>query len=340
MHVITYGELLLRLKSLQSERLFQSSSLEATFCGAEANVAVSLANYGVSVSFVGPIPCGTVGNAAVREMRRWGVGMERAPRIPGRLGLFFLESGSNQRPGQVIYDRANSVISELDTGGMDWESALDGGTWFHISGITPALSERAWRLSLEGISYAHKKGLFVSCDLNYRGALWNYGRSAAEVMPEFVRHSDILIANEEDIQMALGLTSDFSVSDALDLTQYQKLLVRVQRQYPNLSAIAITLRESKSASWNDWSGCLYAKGSFLVSQKYQIRNIVDRVGAGDAFAGGLIYGWEHYTNPRDALEFAVAAGCLKHSISGDFNRVSVEEVERLMAGNGLGRVVR
>lgn len=340
MHVITYGEILLRLKSLQYERLFQSPSLEATFCGAEANVAVSLANYGVNVSFVGPLPSGPVGNAVVQEMRRWGVQMERSPRFPGRLGLFYLESGSNQRPSQVIYDRANSVISELDAGSMDWRSALDGGTWFHISGVTPALSEQARRLSLEGISYAHEKGLCVSCDLNFRSALWNYGQSAAEVMPDFVRHSDILIANEEDIQRALGLTSDFAVNDVLDLTQYQKLLIRVQQQYPNLSAIAITLRESKNANWNNWSGCLYTKGKLWVSRKYQIRNIVDRVGSGDAFAGGLIYGWEHYADPQEALEFAVAASCLKHSILGDFNRVSVEEVEKLMAGNGFGRVVR
>lgn len=257
------------------------------------------------------------------------------------MGIYYLEAGTNQLPSKVVYDRAWSAIAQAGPGDIDWEAALAGVDWFHITGITPAISESAMELSMESVKEAKKRGITVSCDLNYRKNLWKYGRQSAEVMGELARYVDVAIANEEDVQKSLGITTDVAVeSGELDREKYRDLGSRVLRAYPNMKMIAITLRESHSADWNGWAACLNDGEKFYVSKKYEIRNIVDRVGGGDSFAGGLIYGLNRYEDRQQALEFAVAASCLKHSVSGDFNRVSASDVEKLMGGDGTGRVQR
>jgi 2-dehydro-3-deoxygluconokinase len=248
-----------------------------------------------------------------------------------------------QRPSKVIYDRAGSAIAEAKPGDIDWKKAFDGATWFHITGITPAISADAAELSLEAVRAAKAMGLQVSCDLNYRKNLWKYGKTADQVMTELVKYVDTIIANEEDFQKALLLKADSqSAVEAgeLNVEQYKAIAALAMQKYPNVSRVAITLRESKSANHNDWSACLYNGKDFIVSRKYSITDIVDRVGGGDSFGGGLIYGLNTYPEEKTALEFAVAASCLKHTISGDYNRVSVSEVESLMKGSGSGRVQR
>ena len=249
--------------------------------------------------------------------------------------------GANQRPSKVVYDRAGSAIAEAAPGDIDWEKALEGVSWFHISGITPAISKTAMELSLEGVKAAKQLGITVSCDLNFRKNLWKYGKRAAEVMREMANYVDVAIANEEDVQKSLEITTDVVVeSGELSREKYRDLGNRVLQAYPNMKMIAITLRESHSADWNGWAACLNDRENFYVSRRYEIRDIVDRVGGGDSFAGGLIYGLSHYDNLQQALEFAVAASCLKHSVLGDFNRVSCAEVEKLVGGDGTGRVQR
>ena len=243
------------------------------------------------------------------------------------MGVYFLEAGANQRPSKVIYDRAGSAIATASRDSLDWDKAFQGGDWFHISGITPALSASAAELALDAVKKAKELGLTVSCDLNYRAELWKYGKAAPEVMGELVKFVDVCIANEEDIQKSLGIKVDVDVSTGqLDAEQYQKLAQQVMALYPNVLKVAITLRESLSASRNNWSACLYDGEGFYTSQKYAITDIVDRVGGGDSFSAGLIYGLLEKGTPQEALEFATAASCLKHSIYGDFNRVSVAEV--------------
>jgi len=339
--VVTFGEVMLRLKSPGFERLFQSPTLEATFGGAEANVAVSLAQYGVPVSFVSAIPSNAVGDACLGELRRYGVDTSRVKRQGGRLGIYFLESGANQRPSKVVYDRAGSSISTAKPGDFDWDVVLDGADWFHLTGVTPAISATAAELAIEGARRAREKGIVVSCDYNYRKNLWKYGKSAPEVMREVVRHVNVGIANEEDCQKALGVDLDVDVhAGALETDKYCAMAMRVLDEFPNLDKQVITLRESHSADRNGWSAVLHNRTQFLVSRKYEITDIVDRVGAGDSFGAGLIYGVRAYRDDARALEFATAASCLKHSILGDFNRVDVAEVEALVQGEGSGRVQR
>jgi 2-dehydro-3-deoxygluconokinase len=331
---------MLRLKSPANERLFQSPVLEATFGGGECNVAVSLANYGIPVAFVTAVPANNVGEAAIAEARGFGVDIGFIKRQGERLGTYYLETGSNQRPSKVTYDRAYSSIATAKVGDFDWDAIFSGAEWFHITGITPALSESAAELSLEAVKQARAKGLQVSCDYNYRKNLWKYGKSAPEVMRELVKYVTVGIANEEDCQKSLGLTTDVDVhSGELDTAKYSQLAQRVLDEFPNLEKQAITLRESRSADVNGWAACLHNGKEFLVSRHYEITDIVDRVGGGDSFAGGLVYGLLTYDDQK-ALEFATAASCLKHTISGDFNRVSVSEVEGLMKGDGSGRVQR
>lgn len=339
--VVTFGEIMLRLKSPAYERLFQSPSLEATFGGGEANVSVSLANYGMETAFVTVLPTNDVGNACIRELRGFGVDTTKIVRKDGRMGIYYLETGAVQRPSKVIYDRAGSAIAEAKPGDIDWDKAFDGVDWFHITGITPAISETAMELSLESVAEAKKRGITVSCDLNYRKNLWKYGKAASEVMNKLAESVDVAIANEEDVQKSLGITADVDVeSGALDREKYRVLGNKVLAAFPNMKLIAITLRESHSADHNGWAACLNDGEHFYVSKKYEIRDIIDRVGGGDSFAGGLIYGLNHYTDRQQALEFAVAASCLKHSVIGDFNRVSVSDVEKLASGDGTGRVQR
>ncbi|MCA8908745.1 MAG: sugar kinase [Rhodospirillaceae bacterium] len=339
--IATFGEIMLRLKSPGRERLFQSPMLEATFGGGEANVAVSLANYGHPAKFVTALPTGEIGDACVGELRRHGVDTSAIRRVPGRLGIYFLETGANQRGSNVVYDRAGSAICEAKPGDFDWPAIFAGVGWFHLTGITPALSEGAAALSLEAVKAAKAAGITVSCDFNYRGKLWKWGKTAPEVMGELVRHVDVGIANEEDCQKSLGVTVDVDVtSGELDLAKYEALTAKMMEVFPNLTTMAITLRESRSADANGWSGCLRDGGGFRHSRRYEITDIVDRVGGGDSFAGGLIHGLLTYQDSQQALEFAVAASCLKHSIDGDFNRVTTAEVTKLMGGDASGRVQR
>ena len=278
MKVLTFGEIMLRLKAPGHERFFQSPMLEATFGGGEANVAVSLANYGMDAEFLTVLPQNDIANACIRELRYFGVDTKKIVRGDGRMGIYYLEAGANQLPSEVVYDRAYLSIALAKPGNIDWNKAFDGVGWFHITGITPAISESAMELSLE--------------------------------------------------------------SGELDREKYKALGNKVLEAYPNMQCIAITLRESHSADWNGWAACLNDGKDFYVSKKYEIRDIIDRVGGGDSFAGGLIYGLNHYEDKQSALEFAVAASCLKHSVIGDFNRVSVSDVEKLMGGDGTGRVQR
>ena len=278
MKVLTFGEIMLRLKAPGHERFFQSPMLEATFGGGEANVAVSLANYGMDAEFLTVLPQNDIANACIRELRYFGVDTKKIVRGNGQMGIYYLEAGANQLPSKVVYDRAYSSIALAKPGDIDWNKAFDGVDWFHITGITPAISESAMELSLE--------------------------------------------------------------SGELDREKYKALGNKVLEAYPNMQCIAITLRESHSADWNGWAACLNDGKDFYVSKKYEIRDIIDRVGGGDSFAGGLIYGLNHYEDKQSALEFAVAASCLKHSVIGDFNRVSVSDIIKLMGGDGTGRVQR
>ena len=341
MRVVTFGEIMLRLKAPGVERLLQSPMLEATFGGGEANVAVSLANYGMDAAYITVLPDNALGDLCVGELRRFGVDVSGIQRGPGRMGIYFLEAGANQLPSKVLYDRKDSAIAIAEPGCIDWERAFEGAGWFHITGITPAISETAMQLSMESVRAARARGLTVSCDLNYRKNLWKYGVSAQTVMREIAKYVDIAIANEEDVQKSLGVQADVCVEKGeLDSDKYRALSDKVLEMYPDMRMIAITLRESRSADINGWAACLNDRQGFHISRRYEIRDIVDRVGGGDSFAGGLIYGLNHCADHQSALEFATAASCLKHSILGDFNRVQVEDVEKLMGGDGSGRVQR
>jgi 2-dehydro-3-deoxygluconokinase len=339
--VVTFGELMLRLKSPGFERLMQSPLLDATFGGAEANVAVSLAQYGLPVSFVTALPANALGDAAIAAVRSFGVDTSLVSRKGDRLGIYFLETGSNQRPSRVLYDRAESAIASAQPGDFDWGTILDGATWFHVSGVTPAISASAAELTLEAVSAARDRGISVSCDYNYRKNLWRYGKSAPEVMRSIVSKVNVGIANEEDCEKALGIQSDVDVNRGeLDTERYRRIAESVLDAFPNLEKQVITLRESHSADHNGWSAVMHNGRKMISSRQYDITHIVDRVGAGDSFAAGLIYGLVTYADDSQALEFATAASCLKHSIPGDFNRASVSEVEALMRGDASGRVQR
>ena len=338
---LTFGELMLRLKSPGRERLMQSPSLEATFGGGEANVAVSLANYGLDAEFLSVIPSNSIGDAAIGELRRFNVGTDKIIRTDGRMGIYYLETGANQRASKVIYDRAYSAISMFDPEKYDWDSIFNNVTWLHISGITPAISEQTKDASIASVKEAKKRGITVSIDLNYRKNLWKYGVDAKEVMSVMTEYADVIIANEEDCQKSLGLECKSNVEGGkLDNEDYRILSNSLLERYPNVKKVAITLRESKSADINFWAAALNNGTDFIVSRKYEMYDIVDRVGGGDSFAGGLIYGLDVLGDDREALEFAVAASCLKHTIDGDFNRVTVDEVLKLAKGDGSGRVQR
>lgn len=338
---ITLGEIMLRLKTPGRERFFQAPTFEATFGGGEANVAVALANYGLDAGFVTALPNNDIADACIRELRSFGVDVSKIRRSGERMGIYFLEAGANQRPSKVIYDRAGSSICAAGPDDFNWDEVFTGCEWFHITGITPALSPSAAAISLASVKAAKRLGITVSCDFNYRGKLWKYGKTAPEVMTELVRYVDVGIANEEDCQKSLGITVDVDVeSGKLDTAKYEALSTRMMEVFPNLTHMAITLRESKSADHNGWSACLRDTNGFKLSRHYEMTDIVDRVGGGDSFASGLIAGLNLYTDTQQSLEFAVAASCLKHSILGDFNRVGLAEVENLMGGDGSGRVQR
>jgi len=339
--VVTFGEIMLRLAPPGFERFLQSPQFVATFGGGEANVAVAVAGFGGVSRFCTFLPPNNpIVDAFAGELRRFGV-EPSIVRARGRFGIYFVEPGANQRPSKVVYDRDGSSISLAKPGDINWDDALAEAAWFHTTGITPALSQSAADLAVEAAQAAKAGGATVSLDLNYRKNLWKYGKAAKEVMPALVKSTDYCIANEEDVQAALGLHAAVDVhSGELDRNEYRKLAETVLNAYPNLKGIAITLRESYSASRNGWSACFHSGTDFLLSNRYDITHIVDRVGGGDCFAAGLIFGLMNLGSQREALEFAVAASCLKHSIPGDFNRFTRQEVEGLLKGGGSGRVQR
>lgn len=339
--VVTLGELMLRLTPPGHERILQSALFEARFGGAECNVAVSLAGWGIDTAFVSVLAPNAIGDAAVAELRKFGVDTRFIRRAGDRVGIYFVEKGAAQRASKVLYDRAHSAIAVAKPSDFDWDAIFAGADWFHLSGITPAISANGAEIALASARAARERGVTISCDYNYRANLWKYGRKATDVMRELVALADVGIANEEDCQQSLGITSPVDVqSGSLDRASYQALAERVLTEFPNLRAQVITLRESKSADHNGWAACLHNGRQFLVSRHYDIADIVDRVGSGDAFAAGLIYGLLTNRHDANALEFAAAAGCLKHSVPGDFNMMSVAEIERLTGGDASGRVQR
>jgi len=340
-NVATFGEIMLRLSPPGKELLFQSPELRAVFGGGEANVAVSLAIWGHRSRWISVVPANPVGDAALRELKRYGVDVGAVVRGGRRLGIYFAEPGANERPSQVLYDREGSAIAEAGPGAVDWASALDGMDALHVTGITPALSASAAALTLEGVKAARTKKMTVSVDLNYRSKLWRYGRPAPEVMREMAGLADTLVGNEEDCQKALGLGAAADLTAGrLDVGAYERLTAEVLAAFPDLRRVAITLRESLSADWNRWSAVLRSQEGFIAGPVHEIRSVVDRIGTGDAFAAGLIHGLGRFKSEAEALEFAVAAGALKHSIPGDWNLAAESDVLALVRGDRAGRVRR
>lgn len=337
--VVTFGELMLRLAPEGYLRYVQSDKFEATFGGAEANVAVSLANYGLDVAFVSKLPSHEIGQMAVNSLRKFGVDTSKITRGGQRVGIYYCEKGASQRPSKVIYDRAGSAIATAVKSDFDWEKIFEGVNWFHFTGITPALSDEVAEITLEALKVAKQKGITTSCDLNYRKKLWTKEK-AGQVMGELCKYVDYCIANEEDAKDVFGIVSDGSDIDGGKLNHegYISVAKKLTDRF-GFKGVAITLRESKSANDNDWSAMLYTDGEANFSKKYSM-HIVDRVGGGDSFGGGLIYSLLNGASAKDAIEFAVAASCLKHSIEGDYNLVSVDEVKALAGGNASGRVQR
>jgi 2-dehydro-3-deoxygluconokinase len=339
--IATFGEIMLRLSPPGREKLFQSPVLSARFGGGEANVAVSLALFGHPARFISAIPPNEIGDAAVMELRKYGVDTGSIARQGRRLGIYFADAAANQRPSKVTYDRDHSAIAEAKPGDIDWDRALEGVDWFHTTGITPAISASAADLTLAALKKAKEKGITASIDFNYRGKLWKYGKSAPEVMRDLVRYADVGIGNEEDCQKSLGVTAEADVeSGSLSLSVYEKLTAEVLSRFPSLKMVAVTLRESHSADHNTWSAVLRTRRDFIAGPTYEITDIVDRIGGGDAFAAGLIHGLDSFPDESQALAFAVAASCLKHSYPGDFNPASEKEVLALAKGEKSGRVQR
>jgi len=340
--VVTFGEIMLRLATPGFLRFSQTSSLNATFGGGEANVAVSLANFGVPVDFITRLPANDIAQACIMDLKRYGVGVERILKGGSRMGIYFLETGAVSRGSKVIYDREGSAIAQIQKGMVDWKRVFEGAGWFHWTGITPAISQGAAEVCLEAITTANQLGITVSCDLNYRKNLWKYGKKAGEVMPELVAGTDIVLGNEEDAAMVLGIHPE-----GVDVTKghveaaaYESVSRQIMERFPRCKKVITTLRGSINANHNTWAGVLWNGKQLFESRQYQITHIVDRVGGGDSFMAGLIYGLLTYDSDQQALDFAVAASCLKHTIYGDFNLVSIDEVEKLMGGDESGRVAR
>ncbi|HNX89998.1 MAG TPA: sugar kinase [Paludibacteraceae bacterium] len=343
--VVTFGEIMLRLATPGYQRFVQSNSLNATFGGGEANVAVSLANYGIDTEFVTRLPQNDIADWCVSELRKYNVGTKEIIRGGDRVGIYFLETGAVSRSSKVVYDRANSSIADVKPGMINWHEVLKDADWFHWTGITPALSQGAADACLEAIKVANELGVTVSTDLNYRKNLWKYGKKASEIMPELVAGCDIILGNEEDAEKVFGIKPEgFDAEHTggeVDAAEFQSVCVQLMNKFPRAKKVIITLRGSINANHNTWGGVLYSNDTLYQSKRYDITHIVDRVGGGDSFMGGLIYGLLTYTtDDQKALDFAVAASCLKHTIYGDFNLVTVSEVENLMKGDGSGRVSR
>lgn len=341
--IVTFGEIMMRLSPPAFLRFVQARSFDVIYGGGEANVAVSLANYGEPVEFVTRLPNNDLGEACLQYLRQYGVGTGHIVRGGGRLGIYFLEAGAAQRGSKVVYDRANSALATIEPGMVDWKAAFADAGWFHWTGITPAISEGAAQVCLEAARTAREMGLTVSCDLNYRAKLWKWGKKPAEVMPALVEQCTVAVGNEEDADKVFGIRAEGVdvTAGKVEAAAYRSVCEQLHERFPQLELIAITLRGSLSASHNTWSGVLWEGGRLHTAPTFDIAPIVDRVGGGDAFVGGLIHGLRTYGADRArALSFAVAASCLKHSFVGDFNLATTAEVEKLMAGDASGRVAR
>ena len=337
--IVTFGEIMLRLMPEGYYRFGQDTKYEATYGGGEANVAVSLANFGEDAYFVTKVPAHDIGQCAINDLRKYGVNTSYIARGGERLGIYYIERGASQRPSKVIYDRAHSSIAEASLDDFDWDKIFEGAKWFHFTGITPALSENATKLCIEACKQAKAHGVMISCDLNYRKKLWSREK-ANEVMTKLMDYVDVVIANEEDAQDVFGISAtDTDLNSGKVNHEGYKDVAKQLKDRFGFKYVAITLRESISASVNNWAAMLYDGKEYYFSKKYSMQ-IIDRVGGGDSFGAGLIYSLVNNKQPQDAIEFAVAASCLKHSIQGDYNRVSVSEVESLANGNGSGRVQR
>lgn len=342
--VVTFGEIMLRLSPPGFKRFSQASAFDVVYGGGESNVAVSLANYGVDCSFVTRLPQNDLGDCALMELRKFGVDTSDIVRGGERLGIYFLETGAVSRGSKVVYDRAHSAMSTMTAGMVDWKAVFKDADWFHWTGITPAISQGAADACLEAIKVANEMGVTVSTDLNYRNKLWKYGKEPGEVMPALVEGCDVILGNEEDAEKHFGLHPegvDVTHGGSVDGKAYLSVLKQLQEMFPRAKRVITTLRGSISASHNTWSGVLYDGSTLYEAPTYEITHIVDRVGGGDSFMAGLIYGMLEYGHDNQkALNFAVAASCLKHTIKGDANLVTVEEVEKLMSGDASGRVSR
>lgn len=342
--VVTFGEIMLRLAPPGFLRFSQTNTFDAIYGGGESNVAVSLANYGIPVDFVTRLPDNDIGRCALMEMRKRGVGTDHIVFGGERLGIYFLETGAVSRGSKVVYDRSHSAISTIEPGMINWAQVFEGAQWFHWTGITPAISQGAADVCLEAIRAANHLGVTVSTDLNYRKKLWKYGKSPSEVMPDLVAGCDIILGNEEDAEKHFDIhpeAIDVTKGESMDAKAYVSVCKQLMERFPKAKKVIITLRGSISASHNTWSGVLYNGNEFYDAPTYQITHIVDRVGGGDSFMGGLIYGLLHYPDDdQKALDYAVAASCLKHTIYGDANQVTIDEVEKLMGGDASGRVSR
>jgi 2-dehydro-3-deoxygluconokinase len=345
--VVTFGEIMLRLAPQGFLRFSQANSFDAVYGGGESNVAVSLANYGVPVDFVTRLPKNDIGDCAMMELRKRGVGIDKIVFGGDRLGIYFLETGAVSRGSKVVYDRAHSAISEIKAGMIDWNTVFDGVEWFHWTGITPAISQGAADVCLEAVKAASEKGITISTDLNYRAKLWKYcdDNHREKVMSELTSYCDIILGNEEDAEKHFGIHPDgldvHKHGHDVKAEAFLSVCKQMMEKFPRAKKVITTLRGSISASHNTWAGVLYDRSKMYETRQYQITDIVDRVGGGDSFMGGLIYGLLKYPeDDQNALDFAVAASCLKHTIKGDANLVTVEEVEKLMGGDASGRVAR
>jgi len=342
--VVTFGEIMLRLAPPGFLRFSQTNSFDAIYGGGESNVAVTLANFKIPVEFVTRLPDNDIGACAMMEMRKRGVGVDNSIWGGERLGIYFLETGAVSRGSKVVYDRGHSSISTIEKGMIDWEQVFADAQWFHWTGITPAISQGAADVCLEAVQIANQMGVTVSTDLNYRKKLWKYGKEPGDIMPGLVEGCDIILGNEEDAEKHFDIHPeqiDVTQSESMDARAYESVCKKLMERFPRAQKVITTLRGSISASHNTWSGVLYNGREFLEAPTYQITHIVDRVGGGDSFMGGLIYGLIHYPeDDQKALNYAVAASCLKHTIYGDANQVTIDEVEKLMAGDASGRVSR
>ena len=341
--IMTFGEIMLRLSPPGALRFGQARSFDVVYGGGESNVAVTLANFGLATEFVTRLPANEIGDACLQYLRQYNVGTQYILRGGERLGIYFLETGSVMRGSQVVYDRANSSLATIKSGMVDWETVFQDAAWFHWTGITPAISEGAAGVCLEAVEAAHKMGVTVSCDLNYRAKLWKWGKPAREIMEQLVARSDVVIGNEEDADKVFGIRApETNINTGkVSSEQYAYVCDELHKKFQNLKTIAITLRGSISASHNTWSAILWQDGRIYSAPIYNITHIVDRVGGGDSFMGGLIYGLLNFPDkPQKTLDFAVAASALKHTVFGDFNLVTVSEVEKLMKGDASGRVNR